>query len=370
MYETYKYSVILFSVFFLITCLNAQADEFFKGEKDCRVIERGEKILNNNYEKIYELSFYDDIHFASPDQLTVYQNLLYIVDYGVPGILVYSADGEFVQERAQKGKGPGEFLMPEALAISDDFIYCLDKGKLTISKFDLNLNLLWERRIPEEIIRVTQPNSISIAENSIFLSGFAYYNNPPLLWELTEDMKVSDKYLVFNHEFHGKEKIFKYMFSTGNRAVVSDNHAYVGMWTGKNILYCINLENKEIEYKIVKPTVPSNDFKVVDFEGGGWEVIMFFSVLRIKATENYIITLEECGGTSKDMKKLPKNYYNNLSFYKKDGTYLFSFQDESIPYSYSGYGFDVEEIEDGFNIYIVSEAKGCLLKYKLEYEHK
>jgi len=364
------FSSLIILIILCISCQGGKSNDIFEGQSDYTIIERGEKVLNNNYTKLYENSLENDPHIAYPVEIAIVGKVMYILDAGLPGIVMYSLDGEFIGEYGQKGKAPGEFINPNDIHICNGHIYCLDDRKQVISKFDMNFELLWERRIPSKIMKGLSPKSISIVDDSIFLSGFIYFNHTPILWKLNEDMNIIDSYLVFNHTFGGKNKLFKYALSTGNKSLVDSTSVYLAMFSGKNIIYSYDLETKKIQYCVMKPAAPSNDFSLLDHRDGGQEAMTFLTSLEIKATENYIITMEECGGESKEDAQPPKDYYNNLSFYKKDDTYLFSFQDKSIPYSYDGYGFDVVEVEDGFDIYIISRTRNSLMKYNMAYRYQ
>ncbi|MGC9337021.1 MAG: 6-bladed beta-propeller, partial [Candidatus Cloacimonadia bacterium] len=57
------------------------------------------------------------------------------MDSGLDAIIVFTKEGNFVKLYSKKGKGPGEFMSLKDFDIRNDFIYCLDDEKLSISKF-------------------------------------------------------------------------------------------------------------------------------------------------------------------------------------------------------------------------------------------
>jgi hypothetical protein len=89
-----------------------------------------------------------------------------------------------------------------------------------------------------------------------------------------------------------------------------------------------------------------------------------YNILQISVTENYIIVSEEAGQLEGE--DLSPDYYNNLSFYSKAGEYLFSFEDRELAYSLYGIYGAIEELNDGFYIYLVSPEESAFYKYYLE----
>lgn len=83
---------------------------------------------------------------------------------------------------------------------------------------------------------------------------------------------------------------------------------------------------------------------------------------------NYIVTSENAGGLKRSPLEIPKNYFNNISFYSLEGGYLFSFRDKSIPYCFYGLNCAVEKIEAGFNLYITASEQGLFSKFYIQTE--
>ncbi|MGC9337020.1 MAG: hypothetical protein ACP5EQ_02855, partial [Candidatus Cloacimonadia bacterium] len=205
----------------------------------------------------------------------------------------------------------------------------------------------------------------------LLLSGATYKKGNSIIFKINEEMEVMDEYMTVGKTFKGDKslrKAFRSFFATWNALACDQSYVYMGMKTSNTILYCIDLLNRKVNFKITSEYTKSKGFKKTR-AGRGFELVAFYNINDVCITNNYIIIMEELGGSSKDIEKnkLPKNYYNNISFYTKEGNYLFSFEDRSIPYSYFGFNSAVEEIDTGFYIYIVSLDESCFYKYKVDF---
>lgn len=360
---------ILFYLLFLPCCTKVKSEKLFLEEDKTKIIEREQKIINNSYVKIFEIGNFDNFYFGGPAKIVLYNNLLYILDAAHNCIFVFSKEGEYIGKYGDQGKGPGEFSMLKDIAIDNNVIYCLDKGKLCISKFTLDFELLWERKIPNEILANISPENLSIYKNDLLISGFSnsYYDvkkRHPIIYMINENMEIVDNYLTLSEYFKGKSFEEKMLYSA--HLLANDNNiVYIGMLIGPNILYSFDLSNNQFRYKIVKEPLVGKRYEKFSKGRGDMELLSLYNITDICITDTYIVLAEEAGGFSYSPDDLPKNYYNNISFYSKEGKYLFSFQDSSIPYSVSGIYCAVEEIEDGFYLYITSPESCKLYKYKL-----
>lgn len=361
--------LILFCFLFLPCCTKLKNEKLFLEENTIKIIERGQKVINNNYVKIFEIGNFGNFYFGAPTKIVFYNNLLYILDPSYNCIFVLSKKGEFIGKYGDQGKGPGEFSMLKDFVINNDVIYCLDKGKFCISKFTLDFELLWERKISNEILENISPENLSIYKNNLLISGFSnsYYDvkgRHPILYMINENMEILDNYMTLSKYFKGKSFEDKMLYSA-NLLANDNNTAYIGILIGPNILYSLDLSNHQFKYKIIKEPVGSERYMKFNKGKGGMELLSLYNITAICITNNYIVLSEEAGGFSQSPEDLPKNYYNNISFYSKEGRYLFSFQDRSIPYSVYGIYCAVEEFEDGFYLYITSPESCKLYKYKL-----
>lgn len=62
---------------------------------------------------------------------------IYCADAGDKYIKVYTQDGLFFKQFGGEGQGPGEFLFPNAIAVSACFLYVADAAKRSISQYTL-----------------------------------------------------------------------------------------------------------------------------------------------------------------------------------------------------------------------------------------
>jgi sugar lactone lactonase YvrE len=96
----------------------------------------------------------DASHFDLPSGIAVLRNgNIVITDgYGNNRVAMFTRDGKFIKQvgrgaggPADKGTGPGEWLLPHKLALdADDNMYIIDRENRRIQVFDRNLNYLRE----------------------------------------------------------------------------------------------------------------------------------------------------------------------------------------------------------------------------------
>jgi peptidylamidoglycolate lyase len=81
----------------------------------------------------------DSSHFNRPTDIAVAKDSSFYVSdgYGNSRVLKFSADGKFLFQWGTKGKGPGEFDLPHAIALDGDGrIYVADRQNARIQVFD------------------------------------------------------------------------------------------------------------------------------------------------------------------------------------------------------------------------------------------
>jgi sugar lactone lactonase YvrE len=96
----------------------------------------------------------DASHFDLPSGIAVLRNgNIVITDgYGNNRVVMFTRDGKFIKQVARgaggpadKGTGPGEWILPHKLALdADDNMYIIDRENRRIQVFDRNLNYLRE----------------------------------------------------------------------------------------------------------------------------------------------------------------------------------------------------------------------------------
>jgi DNA-binding beta-propeller fold protein YncE len=96
----------------------------------------------------------DATHFDLPSGIAVLRNGNIIVTdgYGNNRVVLFSKDGKFIKQvgkgaggPADKGTGPGEWVLPHKLAVdADETLYIIDRENHRLQVFDKNLNYLRE----------------------------------------------------------------------------------------------------------------------------------------------------------------------------------------------------------------------------------
>ncbi len=81
-------------------------------------------------------SLNDDTLFMWVDIEAVPGEGFYVTDTMDYSIKHFSAQGELIKKQGRKGQGPGEFLAPRSLEVTDDYIYVMDQYLNGIHKFE------------------------------------------------------------------------------------------------------------------------------------------------------------------------------------------------------------------------------------------
>ncbi len=328
---------------------------------------RDNKKLNDQYERIFAITDFNDISFIYPIGIELSDDLVFIQDRH--NIHVFDKDGNYQNSVGNQGMGPGEFQYLKDFSVDEDKIYCLDKGKMSISIFSMkDFDLISEKRIPRLICENISLENISVYKGDIYISGFAFPQEErevrqSLLYKLDKDMTILNSYFRTNDDY-AFGSVEERVLMTGNVLSVDEGIAYMGMFIGDNLLYAYDLNKNNYLFKVSKAISSQIQYNIIERGGGSIELMSLYNTLQINVTDNYIILAEEAG--SIDGKQASSDYYNNLSFYSKDGNYLFSFEDKDIPYSVYGIYGAVEELTDGFHLYLVSPESSAFYKYYLK----
>lgn len=357
-----KISLIILTCF--IALLAAEKIDHFTDMKTDNIIPRGkDKLLD--YEQVWEVDETDEFEgFSYVSEIVSYKEKLYLLD-AEEWIQIFNTEGEFIAQYGIKGKGPGEIVLMKDFAIYNDFIYNLDKGKYTISKYDLDFNHIWEKKLPGEYIEKLSPEEIEVNNNGILIGGFSTnskLDNIPILFVLNEEMEIIGQH--FNYQPQKGSDPYGVMAETATRFSAEDDNIYFGNMAGLDYLYKYNLFTESIDFVLTKKTPQSGKYEMKQRADGGTELMCYFNALDINSSENYIVAGESCGAfeKEKDKIKVPKGYVNNVALYKKDGTYLGSYINDENEYTYVSYTAEVEESDGKVYIYLIHGDEGILRK--------
>lgn len=139
-YRTYKFPVVLLSAGVVLACQDGgeEAELQVRGENG----EISTTIPNVSFERVATVGGID-----APESdilLTVLEvdedddGNGYILNHGLKQLVVVDGEGEHLRVIGGEGQGPGEFVSPGSMAISDPYIYVLDPPSFRISRFALS----------------------------------------------------------------------------------------------------------------------------------------------------------------------------------------------------------------------------------------
>jgi len=361
-----KISLIILTCF--VAFLAAESIDHFSDMQTENIIKRGkDKLLN--FEQVWEVDETDDFEgFSYVTEIISYKGKLYILD-AEKWIQVFTIDGEFIDQFGIKGEGPGEIVLMKDFDIYNDFIYTLDKGKYTISKYDLDFNHIWEKKLPGEYTERLSPEEIEVIKQGIIVGGFSTNSKLkeiPIIFILNEEMEVIDK--IFKYQPDKGMEPFGVMAKTATRFTAEDDRIYFANMAGLDYLYSYIIDNEKLDFIITKKSPHNGKYEMKPSASGGVELLCYFNSLDINSSENYIVAGESCGAFEKenDKIKVPKGYINNVALYKKDGTYLGSYINEENEYTYTSYSVEVEEANGNIFIYLIHADEGILRKIKVK----
>ncbi|MFO7896761.1 MAG: BF3164 family lipoprotein [Candidatus Cloacimonadales bacterium] len=327
---------------------------------------KNDKKINHQFKRSFKITDFNDISFDLPVGIELADSTLFIQDEN--NIYLFDQAGNYLNQIGKKGNGPGEFRYLRDFAVDQAKIYCLDKIKMSLSIFSTkNCQLIKEQRIPDLVCQNISLEQVAVSKGDIYLSGFTTPQEEleikqSLVYKLDADMTILDSYFQID-DYYMFESVEEKMLLTANLIAVDEDIAYMGMLIGDNLLYAFDLNKKNYLFKVSKEINSLKKHDTIQKERGGVELMSLYNILQISVIENYIITSEEAGQLKDE--DLSPSYYNNLSFYSKDGEYLFSFEDRDLAYSLYGIYGAVEELDDGFYIYLVSPEESAFYKYFL-----
>ncbi|MDR0574339.1 MAG: 6-bladed beta-propeller [Tannerella sp.] len=132
---------------------------------------------------IIKLETSDSCQIANIKQMIIHKEKIFVLNFPVgKNIFVFDMKGKFLHTIGSTGQGPGEYVLPHSISISDDILYVMDVAQNKIMLFDSNTY---------EFIRDEQCK-IDATYFSISKNNRAY------LWSNTLEMRSKNKTYPFH----------------------------------------------------------------------------------------------------------------------------------------------------------------------------
>jgi len=364
------YSLAIILLILNQSCMiNKKPAKCFIEEYGAKEMVRENKKYVVDYKKIEEIESFAGNFFTGPSKIQLYNDELYLLDSGAECIYVCNSNLRGLRVIGKKGKGPGEFCNLKDFIISDDHIYCLDNSKMTISKYSIYNDFIYEKKVPDQIYNNISLENIELFKGKFYLSGFHIAEfikfQSCILYSFGKDFMHVNEYLTLSSQF-GNFDFYEKVVKSANIIDCDDSNLYIGMLIGTALLYSFNPEENSINFVIKEKSFKKNNLSLIDNKLGT-EILTYFNVTDIVVNDDYIIICEDAGGMEKNNSNVNnEDYFNNISFFNKDGSYLFSFKDGNLPYSISGYKCAEKHNESFIYLFLTSIDNCILYKYKLD----
>jgi len=118
---------------------------------------------------------------------------IYVTDNMDYSLKKFDDQGTLIKKTGRKGQGPGEFLAPRYLGISNEFLYVTDQFKSEIQVFDKNLN--YSRSLPISMpvsdLKVLSDDKIAVTTISMAKTGRIFIFNSK--GKVKRELLYSDK---------------------------------------------------------------------------------------------------------------------------------------------------------------------------------
>lgn len=167
---------------------------------------------------------------------------IFILDPLASNVKKYDLEGNFIKAVGREGQGPGEFYDPSIMYIDNDTLNVYSNGSTVISKFDLDGNFYYGKKIDR-----IQPLWSKYSPSGKSLSGFVFIPNLGKDREIADfDFCMIDLKTLTVKSFMQKNPMNQEEFMDGKidymdfRApfVTDDNYAYIS-------------DNSDYQYKII-----------------------------------------------------------------------------------------------------------------------
>ena len=123
---------------------------------------------------------------------------VYVVDTKWKSLFKFDSKGAFIKKQGQKGQGPGEFMNPYCMYVSDNCVLVSDTGKYEILMFDLELNYIKSFKVFKAYIAIAGSN-----DGKIFGAPIRMKSDLPLVDVLNDEGQIL---FSFGKAMFGNEK--------------------------------------------------------------------------------------------------------------------------------------------------------------------
>jgi hypothetical protein len=138
-------------------------------------------------------SLEDDVLFQWVGVISDSDSYIYITDNLDYSLKKFDDQGNLIKKTGRRGQGPGEFLAPRYLGISNEFLYVTDQFKSEIQVFDKNLN--YSRSLPISMpvsdLKVLSDDEIAVTTISMSKTGRIFIFNSK--GKIKRELLYSDK---------------------------------------------------------------------------------------------------------------------------------------------------------------------------------
>ncbi len=138
-------------------------------------------------------SLEDDVLFQWVGVISDSDSYIYITDNLDYSLKKFDDQGNLIKKTGRRGQGPGEFLAPRYLGISNKFLYVTDQFKSEIQVFDKNLN--YSRSLPISMpvsdLKVLSDDEIAVTTISMSKTGRIFIFNSK--GKIKRELLYSDK---------------------------------------------------------------------------------------------------------------------------------------------------------------------------------
>jgi outer membrane protein assembly factor BamB len=171
----------------------------------------GQKILIEEVLSIGSLD--DDVLYQWVGVVSDSNRCIYVTDNMDYSLKKFNKKGKLLKKTGRKGQGPGEFLAPRYLDISNELLYVTDQFRLEIQVFDENLN--YSHSVPISIpvsdLKVISGDEIAVATISMSKTGtiFIFDSKGSIKRELLYSDKTSHLMMdMVNFDFDSQGNIY------------------------------------------------------------------------------------------------------------------------------------------------------------------
>lgn len=155
---------------------------------------RGKDVQRIIIEEVLSIgSLDDDALFQWVGIVSDSNRCIYVTDNIDYSLKKFDKKGYLLKKTGRKGQGPGEFLAPRYLDISNELLYVTDQSKLEIQVFDKNLN--YSHSVPISIpvsdLEVLSNDEIAVATISMVKTGRIFIFDSK--GKIKRELQYSDK---------------------------------------------------------------------------------------------------------------------------------------------------------------------------------